>query len=143
MKSILVVCEGNICRSPMAAGLFAAALPKTRVSSAGLSAMSGMPADQTAVQLMHLRGIDITKHRATQINQDMCLRSELVLVMSAEQLKQVERNYPTAKGRVFRIGEFTKTDVPDPYRRPHRMFEIALKLIDEGVSSWLQRIHTV
>jgi protein-tyrosine phosphatase len=143
MKSILVICEGNICRSPMAEGVLAAALPETRVISAGLNALVGSPADRAAVRLMRLRGIDISAHRAVQINRDMCLRAELVLVMSMDQRKQVEQDYPTSNGRVFRIGEFDKVDVPDPYRQPVAAFESALKLIDQGVRAWLQRIQQI
>ena len=47
MNSILVICEGNICRSPMAQGLLAAALPNAQVHSAGLGALVGMPAECT------------------------------------------------------------------------------------------------
>jgi protein-tyrosine phosphatase len=143
MKSILVVCEGNICRSPMAEAMLAAALPDTRVVSAGLNALVGNPADETAVRLMRLRGLDISRHRAIQINREICLRSELVLVMSTEQRKHIEEAYPTSNGRVFRIGEFEKLDVPDPYRQSLATFENALKLIDQGVRGWLQRIRQI
>ena len=52
MKSILVICEGNICRSPMAQGLLAAACPGCRCAPQGLGALVGMPADDTAIRLM-------------------------------------------------------------------------------------------
>jgi protein-tyrosine phosphatase len=143
MKSILVICEGNICRSPMAEALLAAALPDTQVRSAGLNALVGNPADEIAVRLMRQRGLDISSHRAVQMNREICLRSELVLVMSTEQRKHVEETYPTSNGRVFRIGEFDKVDVPDPFRQSLAAFETALKLIDQGVRGWLQRIRQI
>ena len=141
MNSILVVCEGNICRSPMAQGLLAAALPQVQVHSAGLGAMIGMPADETAIGLMDERGIDIRGHRARQIHREMCLQADLVLVMDADQRKRLEAMYPQACGRVFRVGEYSKRDIPDPYRQPERAFRDALSLIDEGLREWLQRIH--
>ena len=143
MKSILVVCEGNICRSPMAQGLLAAALPHISVTSAGLGALSGMPADDTAVRLMRERRIDITAHRAVQINREMCLHADMVLVMDAAQRRRVEALYPLACGRVFRLGDHSKSDVPDPYRQPEKAFRDALVLIDEGVRQWLHRIKKV
>lgn len=143
MNSILVVCEGNICRSPMAQGLLASALPQTPVHSAGLGALVGHPADETAVRLMDARGIDIAPHRAVQITSEMCKQSELVLVMSTEQRQRLEHLYPFACGKVFRIGEFDKLDVPDPYRQPEAAFREALERIDQGVRAWLQRIHQI
>jgi protein-tyrosine phosphatase len=140
MKHILVVCEGNICRSPMAEGLLKTALAHTRVRSAGLAALSGMPADPAAVRLMAERGIDIRGHRALQVTRELCREAELVLVMSAEQRKRLENDYPFATGRVFRIGEFHKRDVLDPYGQSEATFRDSFRLIDEGVREWLLRI---
>ena len=140
MKSILVVCIGNICRSPMAQGLLADALPGMQVRSAGLGALVGMPADPTAVRLMQDRGIDISEHRALQLTRQMCLDSEIVLVMDTEQRQNVEELYPQSKGRVFRLGEFSKRDVPDPYRKPEAAFRASFSLIDESVRDWIERI---
>jgi protein-tyrosine phosphatase len=102
-----------------------------------------MPADDTAVRLMQARGIDITAHRALQISRDLCQRAELVLVMSSEQRKRLEQTYPTACGRVFRLAEFSKRDIPDPYRQPERAFQESLQLIEQGVREWLQRLQKI
>jgi protein-tyrosine phosphatase len=141
VNAILVVCEGNICRSPMAAGLLAAALPRARVRSAGLNALVGKPAEEAAVRLMHDRGIDIARHRATQITRQMCLDSDIVLVMERDQRQRLQEMYPEVCGRVFRVGEHVDRDVPDPYRQPAKAFRGALTIIDEGVEHWLQRIQ--
>lgn len=136
-----MICEGNICRSPMAAGSLAAALPHAHVRSAGLGAMVGMPADDNAIRLMKDRAIDISNHRAQQIGRAMCLESDIVLAMDAEQRQRVEALYPQIRGRVFRLGEYTKRDIPDPYRLGEAAFREALSLIDEGIAEWLHRIR--
>jgi protein-tyrosine phosphatase len=140
VKNILVVCEGNICRSPMAEGLLAQALPGVQVRSAGLGALVGHSADETALRLLQDRGIDISRHRAVQISRASCLDADMVLVMDGEQRRRVETLYPQARGRVFRLGEYTKRDIPDPYRQPEIAFRTALSLIDEGLGEWLQRL---
>jgi protein-tyrosine phosphatase len=125
----------------MAEGLLAAALPSMQVRSAGLGALVGMPADDTAVRLLRERGIDISAHRAMQLTRQLCDQSDLVLVMEQVQRARVEDLYPQARGRVFRIAEHSRRDVPDPYRQVEEAFRDALALIHDGVQKWLHRIH--
>lgn len=141
MKNVLVVCVGNVCRSPMAQGVLAEQLPGWKVHSAGLEALVGAPADEIAVRLLRQRGIEIGDHRAVQITRRMCMAADMVLVMSREQRRQLESIYPETCGRVFRLAEHADRDIPDPYRQPETAFRHALKLIDEGVTSWVQRIQ--
>jgi protein-tyrosine phosphatase len=141
VNSVLVVCEGNICRSPMAEGFLAAALPGLVLRSAGLNSLSGEPADNTAIQLMLERGIDITAHRARQITRRMCLEANVVLVMEIDQRRRIESIYPEVCGRVFRIGEYIGQDVPDPYRQPDAAFRTSLSIIEQAVGHWVQRIR--
>ena len=141
MKSVLVLCEGNICRSPMAEGLLAAGLRRMEVRSAGLGALVGNPADPTAVSLMRERGLDISGHRAVQVNRALCVESDIILVMDDEQLLRVQKMYPEVHGRVFRIGHYANVDVPDPYRQPAEAFRTALTLLDESIEHWKQRIQ--
>lgn len=141
MKTLLVVCIGNVCRSPMAQALLEAHLPGWRVQSAGLNALVGAPADAIAVHLLRERGLNIAGHRATQVTRRMCLDSDIVLVMDREQRRRLEDVYPEACGRVFRLGEDADEDIPDPYRQPEKAFRHALALIDAGVSRWAGRIQ--
>jgi protein-tyrosine phosphatase len=127
----------------MAQAVLAAALPGRQVSSAGLDAMLGFPADPIACDLMHERGLDIDAHRARSLDAQVCRRADLILVMDLEQRRELERRHPLAKGKVFRLGEFGAGDIADPYRAGRRAFEEALARIDEGASHWAQRISKV
>ncbi len=143
MRNILIVCTGNICRSPMAEGLMAAALPGREVSSAGLGALVGYPADPVAKELMREKGIDIDGHRARQISLDMCQRADLILVMERDQRRAMHERYPFTNGKVFQMAGQNGQDVPDPYRRPREVFQASLAQIEAGARHWVQRISKV
>jgi protein-tyrosine phosphatase len=102
-----------------------------------------MPADGHAVRLLMERGVDIRQHRARQLTLDLCRRAELILVMSTDQRRMVEQEYAFARGRVFRVAEFLKKDVSDPYRQPEPVFRDVLQLIEHGVRDWTQRIEKI
>jgi protein-tyrosine phosphatase len=141
MKRILVVCEGNICRSPMAQGVLAHSLPGINVSSAGLGALIGYPADPWAISLMAERRIDIAAHRARQITRPICAEADLILVMTSEQKHRLADLYPEFSGRVFRLGEHARSDIPDPFRLGESAFRGSLAILDECLASWLPRIR--
>jgi protein-tyrosine phosphatase len=124
----------------MAEALLRAALPGKTVRSAGLGALIGKPADPLSVQLMADQGIDITEHRAQQISPTLVAQAELILVMDLEQKRHVETQYMGARGKVFRLSEAAKADIPDPYREGIESFRAALELIDEGVKVWAGQI---
>ena len=141
IKSLLTVCVGNICRSPMAEGLFREVAREAgrdvMVHSAGIGALVDHAADPIAVQLMQEAGIDIGAHRARQISPEIIAESELILVMESWQQQEVERLYPFAKGRVFTIGKWSDITVDDPYKKPREAFEEALVGIRQGVKDWI------
>lgn len=140
MKTILVLCEGNICRSPMAAALLAAAAPELQVSSAGLGALVGRPADPLALRLMAERGIDMSGHRGAQVTRPLCVAADVILVMENEQRKRLEDLYPEVRGRVFRLDD---NDIPDPYRKPEAAFRLALAGISTGVQNWARKLKQI
>lgn len=141
MKSVLVVCIGNICRSPMGEALIAAALPHVQVTSAGTGALVGHPADPIARKLMAERGIDIEAHRARQLTGLMCQQADLILAMDEAQRLHISQRHPLTRGKLFRLGEVARTDIPDPYRMGRPAFEHALQLIADGAQAWAERIR--
>lgn len=141
-KSILVVCVGNICRSPMAEALLQRRLHDRNisVSSAGLGALVGQPADEIAQSLMSELHIDISGHRARQLDSDLLRAAELILVMEGWQQREIEKNFPPTRGKVFRIGHWGNFDIADPYRKPREAFEAALIAIERGIEEWMKRL---
>jgi protein-tyrosine phosphatase len=138
INRILMVCTGNICRSPMAQVLLAQRLSgrgvQAVVESAGLGALVGRPADPLAQQLMQARGLDLGSHRARQLSRELIRSFPLILVMEKEQERAVEDLDPAARGRVHRIGRVGGFDVLDPYRRGMAAFEDSLSTIERGLS---------
>ena len=143
IQNVLVVCLGNICRSPMAEGLLSASLPGVKVRSAGLEALVGRPADSIACELMSRCGVNIDAHRAMQVSKDMCQQADLILVMDREQRRVIEERYHFVIGKVFRLCEFSDQDVPDPYLAGREAFRHSLSLIEDGARQWAQRIPRV
>ncbi|TAL66421.1 MAG: low molecular weight phosphotyrosine protein phosphatase [Legionella sp.] len=144
IEKLLIICVGNICRSPMAEALFAEKLkqtsPDVSVSSAGLGALVNHSADPFAQDLMRARGLDISFHRARQATQEIYFNADLILTMSTGQQEEIESKFPSARGRVQRLGKWGEYDIVDPYKRPKAIFEQALQLIDQGVNDWYKKL---
>lgn len=143
VRSILVICIGNVCRSPMAACLLRRVLPACDVASAGLAPPLGAPADPSAVRLLAREGYDLASHRARAVDEALVESADLILVMDSEQRDELERVYPQACGKTHRLCEFMHTDVPDPYGCSPSMFVIVLELIKQGIASWSTRLEEV
>ncbi|MDB5743355.1 MAG: protein tyrosine phosphatase [Polaromonas sp.] len=146
MKNILTVCVGNICRSPVAEALLKEQLPGCNIWSAGLHAVVGHGAEATAQEIAKRNGLDLSAHRAQQVAGWMCNQADLVLVMEASHQQELEKRYPTARGKIRRLGEYGPQgmfEIADPYRQPRAAFEAAHAAIALGVGEWVRRIKLV
>lgn len=138
ISRLLIVCTGNICRSPMGEAWFRRELPGATVESAGIGALVGHPADPHVIAVAQAHGLDLTTHRARQITTEMVREADLVLVMEQSQRTNLLKTTPWATGKVWRIGEHSKQDVADPYRRSLEAFELAFHAITSLGQHWLK-----
>jgi protein-tyrosine phosphatase len=139
-ERILVVCVGNICRSPMAEALLKATFPGKAILSAGIGALVDEPADPRAASLMQERGLDLSAHRGRQLDEQLLHSNDLLLVMERDHQEWIESQWPQARGRVYRWGHWSNFEVPDPYRRDEAAFREALALLERGLDEWKERL---
>ena len=138
-KKVLIVCVGNICRSPTAEMLLRHELQgrDVTVESAGLGALAGHPIDATAQAVLEGHGLSGQSHVARQIDRSMIDAADLVLTMEPWQTDAVLEISPHARGKTYLLGKWLdNTSIPDPYRQSRNAFEQAYQLISSGVSSW-------
>jgi protein-tyrosine phosphatase len=137
--SILVVCAGNICRSPTAEYVLKAKLAdqKFTVSSAGLTALVGKPADAMAQTIAASHGVIMDAHQGQQLSAQLVANNSVILVMEQRHLNDVHNRYPEARGKTFLLGKWiNNAEIPDPYRQSQEAFEHVFALIDSACSAW-------
>lgn len=154
---VLMVCMGNICRSPTAEAVLRAQLERAglsgdvQVSSAGTHAYHlGRPADERSAVHALARGIDLSAHRARQISDADFAEMDLVLVMDWDNLALAQAACPSVhQYKVRRLMEFARrcpdTVVPDPYQGGAAGFEQVLDLVQdacEGLVAHVQRLKS-
>jgi protein-tyrosine-phosphatase len=132
-RKVLFVCFGNLCRSPMAAGLFNAAVRGKPVAaeSAGVGAMDGAAPSLLAVLEMKRRKIDISAHRARNISSIDLSTGDTVIALDSEVAALFQTAFPDC--RDLRIWE-----IPDPYGGSAGKYRQAADLILEHVERFLQ-----
>jgi low molecular weight protein-tyrosine phosphatase len=114
VASILVVCSGNLCRSPFAEGVLRRALTERfgpsapEVSSVGTIARKGEPATNEAIAVASEHGIDASSHTARRLTREDLGEADLVLAVSAEHRDEVARLDPQAITKTFTVKELVR-----------------------------------
>jgi len=147
MKTILFLCTGNICRSPMAEGLFRHAIKgrgEFRIVSAGLGAMDGQPPTQHSVQAMREIGIDISGQRSRALTAEMVRSADYIFGMTHSHVDTVALLYPAMAEKTFLLREFDETlefyekDISDPIGSPYEIYVECRDQIEQGIATLLK-----
>ncbi|KQN63733.1 protein-tyrosine-phosphatase [Erwinia sp. Leaf53] len=140
-NSILVLCMGNICRSPIAERLLRRSLPQKKVDSAGVGAMVNEPADASAIHVAELHELSLEGHLGRQFTSSMGRQYDLILVMEKSHLEKVSRISPEARGKTMLLGHWLQQrEIPDPYRKSNEAFESVYQLIDQACETWVEKL---
>ncbi|MBP1152830.1 low molecular weight protein-tyrosine-phosphatase [Methylocaldum sp. RMAD-M] len=146
-KRILIVCVGNICRSPMGEALWNHRRMEFEVSTSAVSAGLAATADRSIHPITrHLlleKGIDVPEQRSRPLELAMLREADLVLVMETWHKAKVQRLAPFLRGRVYTLGHWQGYEIPDPYNASEAMFRSVFQLIDRGVCEWLRKLNGI
>ena len=141
-QRVVCVCTGNICRSPLAAGVLKKHVPGLTVSSAGIAAVEGGRMPDEAAAIAKHAALDLAEHRGRQITTPIVREADLILVMEKGQLDWIVSRFPETRGRVFMATHWVGgDDIADPYRQSAAFFERVYSQLDEGVRAWADRLQ--
>jgi len=150
---IVFVCTGNTCRSPMAELLMRDRLARylncdiqeledrgVVVMSAGIAAAPGCPPSSEAVEVMRSRGLDLTRHEAQPLTEQMVRHADLILTMTASHLQSIVERWPTVADRTLMLLP-DRTDVSDPIGQTLGAYRHCAEQIETAIEHHLERIE--
>jgi protein-tyrosine phosphatase len=138
---ILVVCVGNICRSPFGEKALQSFLPNVVISSAGISALvdKGVPDIGLRVGQQYA-DLNLLDHKARQLTLSLIQENDLILVMEPRHIDAVCRLDPSARGKTLLFGQWLNHCViPDPYRQQDDAFKHAYDLLWLSAEQWSRK----
>src|SRR3989442_12734183 len=148
IKRILLVCPGNICRSPLAEALLRRALEErsvagVSVTSAGTGGWDGASASEGAYLVGLERGLDLSGHRARLLTRELVEAADLILTMARHHRARVDEL--GGEGRVFVLGEYAGRDgeeaeVSDPFGGDLDVYRDTCAELEALVAAAVERI---
>jgi protein-tyrosine phosphatase len=125
---VLVLCLGNICRSPLAAALAAKRIPNASFTSAGFYPAVGRHCPDFVLAAAATFGIDLAMHRSKCVDAEMIDEAQLVLIMDVLNYELLKKNFPSAVKKTLFLGMLlpqSQLEIRDPYDTPSSMPEVA------------------
>lgn len=144
-RSVLVVCVGNICRSPVGERLLRARLhdlgSDVTVGSAGIGALVGHPADETAADVAAAHGVSLDGHVARQFSRTLGQGYDLILTMEPGHRREIMNAAPDLSGKVMQFDHWRGgKGIADPYQRSRQFHEDVFALIDAAATAWAAKL---
>jgi protein-tyrosine-phosphatase len=140
-RLLVFIATGDTCRSPMAAGYLRKLLdergvPNIEIRSAGVMTVTGLRASQEAVQILQEEGVDLDRHRSSQLTEDLIRRASLILGMTPFHVQRAMRINDDARHRTFLFKEFVgmkdeNIQIADPMGQTLEVFKKCFREVKE------------
>jgi protein-tyrosine-phosphatase len=147
LKKILFVCSGNTCRSPLAEGIASKTFSNTsdlKVSSAGTSALDGLPASSLAVEVAKKNSIDLSSHMARLLSRTLVKEADLIVTMSSKHRETVGVIEPSALAYTCVVTDFCdeeEGDIVDPIGMGMVAYEATYSMIEKCVKRMKEKLE--
>ncbi len=148
---ILIVCSGNICRSPMAEVLARRKLEEAgfsgfAIDSGGTLDLGEQPAHPHAQRAVRVRGLSLEDHRSRVISAAQLDQATHILVMAPEHVREVLFRRPHFQDRIVKLWEFTDkprrlSRIADPIGQPYKVFAACRDDIEECLENWIKTLQ--
>ena len=138
VSNVLVICHGNICRSPFAEALLESMHARLSVKSAGLAATGGDPVQPGALRVAREFGIDLSNHQSRRLERIDLEWADLILGMEGRHVMSVKQLLGNTASNVVTVGDFLERSphlIPDPWGQPDEYFRSVFAQIKAGIKS--------
>ena len=141
ISSVLVVCVGNVCRSPVGERMLANACPDLRIESAGINALAGNEASKDSAEVAAENGVSVEGHVARQFTAEMAAGFDLILVLEKGHMKITAEQAPASTGKTMLFGQWIgQADIADPYQRSREFHVAVFKELKEASEGWAEKL---